>query len=282
MPELPEVETIRRGMRLLLGQKVVRVIVRVPKLVSPSNLPERLARQSIRRLDRRGKMLVLQLSSGDYLLIHLKMTGQLVLRPKSGQLVVGGHPIINVEDVPNKFTHVEIHFRDLRLYFNDTRRFGYLKLVKPSQYQEIAGALGVEPLSRAFTPAIWQGFLKKKKSWRLKKLLLDQSLIAGLGNIYADEACFLARVCPQRVVATLTVKERQALFTAIGRVLRLSLKHQGTSFNTYRDAHGRRGNFSRLLNVYGRAGNPCRRCGSVIKKMRLVGRGTSYCPSCQR
>jgi len=284
VPELPEVETIRRGLLVLEKQRIKKVLVNVPKIVRPLGAAKRLAGQTIRLIDRRGKLLIFSLSSGDYLLIHLRMTGQLVYRPKPGVLFVGGHPISNVLDVPNKFTHVEIHFQDKGvLYFNDVRRFGYLKLAKEAEVSQIKSAYGPEPLDNKLTSALWLAILKRKPKWSVKKLLLDQGQIAGIGNIYCDEACFYTGIRPMRLVSSLTTMQRLALLKNIRQVLKLSIKYGGTSFNSYVQSQGHQGKFYNLLKVYGRAGQKCKQCKKTsIEKIKFAGRGTHYCPRCQK
>ena len=230
-----------------------------------------------------GKMLILSWSGDRYLLIHLKMTGQLVLRQPRKGLVVGGHPIKNVETVPNKFTHVEIVFGSgLVLYFNDVRKFGWLKLVDADGLAKATAPYGPEPLDKLFSQSHWLELLKKKRNLSIKKALLDQSLVAGLGNIYVDEACFYTGIRPTRRISSLSRQQRLDLFRNVQKVLRLSIRQGGTSFNTYRQAHGGKGNFYKFLKVYGRVGQPCRSCGTLIKKIRHAGRGTQFCPHCQK
>jgi formamidopyrimidine-DNA glycosylase len=210
------------------------------------------------------------------------MTGQLVLRHRR-QLIFGGHPIVGVTTVPNKYTHVEFRFTNGDvLYFNDLRQFGYIKLVSSAEAARVAAAYGMEPLAAGFTSRKFAELVATRPRAKVKAALLDQALIAGVGNIYADEACFRARVRPSRRVHTLLPAERRALWRALRDVLALSLKHRGTSFNTYVDSDGQTGGFWRYRQVYGRGGEPCRRCGGILKKTTVAGRGTVYCQRCQR
>lgn len=283
MPELPEIETIRRGLQVICHKRIKHVHVLVEKIARPKGLASLLVGHTITRLERRGKLLIAHLSNKAILLIHLKMTGQLVYRPHDGGLIVGGHPIDNVTEVPNRFTHIIVMFGDgSKLYFNDVRRFGYWHLIQADELPAIIARYGPEPLEAGLTKNIWLDLLQHKRAWKIKKFLLDQGVIAGIGNIYADEACFLAGVRPQRLIRTLSDHERAALLTSVRAVLRKSIKHGGTSFHTYVQVQGVPGNFSRLLMVYGRKGELCKRCkkGRIVKT-RLVGRGTHYCPQCQ-
>jgi formamidopyrimidine-DNA glycosylase len=284
VPELPEVETIRRGLLALRKQRIKDVVIHLPKIIRPADAGRRLTGQTVRLIDRRGKLLIFSLASGDYLLIHLKMTGQLVYRPKPGKMFVGGHPIVNVLDVPNKFTHVELHFQDKGvLYFNDVRRFGYLKLTDEAELTKIKAGYGPEPLDLKLTSQQWLKILEKKSHWSVKKLLLDQSQIAGIGNIYCDEACFYTGIRPMRLVGSLKPSEKVALLKNIRKVLNLSIKYGGTSFNSYVQSQGHQWKFYDLLKVYGRGGQLCKKCKKTsIMKIKFAGRGTHYCPRCQK
>lgn len=284
MPELPEVETIRRDLSVKLrGARIREVEVRLAKITSPKGgaFAKKLRAARIIEVKRRAKLLAFILDRG-VLLIHLKMTGQLVLRHHK-QIIFGGHTIVGAHELPNKYTHVIFYFTNGdTLYFNDLRQFGYLKLVASDQAQKILDEYGLEPLSRDFTMGKFVEILKQRKNGRIKSVLMDQSLFAGLGNIYADESCFLARLRPGRRVLSLNKKESQALWLAIKKVLTFSVKHRGTSFNTYVDSHGQAGNFVKYLKVYGRGGKPCKVCGIIIKKTVMAGRGTVFCPACQK
>ncbi len=284
MPELPEVETIRRGLLSLQKQRIKKVTVRLPKIVRPAGAERSLIGQRVLLIERRGKLLIFSLSSGDYLLIHLRMTGQLVYRPKPDKMFVGGHPIVNVLEVPNKFTHAEIHFQDKGvLYYNDVRRFGYLKLAAEAEVSKIKSGYGPEPLDRSLTSKKWLTILAKKPKWSVKKLLLDQGQIAGIGNIYCDEACFYTGIKPMRLVGSLNQAQKIALLKNIRKVLNLSIKYGGTSFNSYVQSQGYQGQFYNLLKVYGRGGQLCQQCKKTsIEKIKFAGRGTHYCPRCQK
>ena len=287
MPELPEVETIRRDLHEKLVGAVLRdVEVRLPKIVYPSKtFAQKLRGGRITDVRRRAKLLAIDFRVAHRndltLLIHLKMTGQLVLKHKQS-IVFGGHPILGAKLLPNKYTHVIFYFRngDI-LYYNDLRQFGYLKLVNRQRADRLFAAYGIEPLSTDFSLAHFETVLKGHPGIRLKALLLNQEYIAGLGNIYVDEACFRAKVRPDRTVKTLSTKEKKALWRAIKSVLGLSVKHRGTSFNTYVDADGRAGQFWKYLKVYGRTKEACKTCRTKLVRAVVAGRGTHYCPTCQ-
>ena len=284
MPELPEVETIRRDLqKAICGQKIARVIVRKPKLVRGSvrSLQLRLKGEAVSSVNRRGKLLIVALSPSKlYLLLHMKMTGQLIYQ-NSSSAVAGGHSWPPVSELPGKYTHIEFHFTDGSiLFFNDLRQFGYVQLVSEAAKKQIEDRYGIEPLSRQFTVDKLSGVLKARKT-SLKNVLLDQHSIAGLGNIYVDEAVFRAKILPMREANSLTPEEIKRLHKAIKDVLEMAIKYRGTTFNNYRDASGRRGDYVRRLKVYGRAGEACRRCGAVLLRVKTAGRGTVYCPDCQ-
>jgi formamidopyrimidine-DNA glycosylase len=291
MPELPEVETIARDLQKLSGQKISKLKVAPYKIFLPvgPKLAELVRGSIIKSVSRRAKLVVVELmlrqdykkSRQAFLIVHLKMTGQLVLRHKRA-IIFGGHPIVGVTQVPNKYTHAEFHLKsgDV-LYFNDLRRFGYIRLLSPLEFSATIEKLGVEPLTADFTLEKFTNILRKRPKSVVKAALLDQAGVAGIGNIYVDEACWRAGIRPTRRVKTLTKDEIKKLWKAIKGVLALSIKHRGTSFNSYVDTDGKTGGFWKHRKVYGRKGEVCRRCGDTILKTVAAGRGTHYCPSCQ-
>lgn len=288
MPELPEVETIVRGLRAAMtGARVISVDVHLPKMVhlSVRTLRRRIVGSRVARVHRRAKLVLVGLSVAWTIVIHLKMSGQLIWRQRRGRLVVGGHPIPGgVEALPNRYSHVILGTDRGTLFFNDQRQFGFLKLVRSSSLERWleAQGFGPEPLSAGFTETVWQSILGRVRRRRLKSALLDQRVIAGVGNIYADEACHVARIRPTRRVSSLRPTDRRALYRGLRRVLRLSLRHGGTTADAYRRANGQPGGMQPFLRVYGRQGRPCRRCGGTIVKIVLAQRGTHFCPDCQR
>ncbi|MDP3997519.1 MAG: bifunctional DNA-formamidopyrimidine glycosylase/DNA-(apurinic or apyrimidinic site) lyase [Candidatus Andersenbacteria bacterium] len=287
MPELPEVETIRRDLQKeLRGRKIARVEVRKKKMVrgSAGGLQMFLKGKSFSGIRRRGKLLIFAVAGGQrYLLVHLKMTGQLIfVDAKKEEVIAGGHSGPDMEKLPNKYSHIIWHFTDGSvLYFNDLRQFGFGRLVDESALAAVLAAYGVEPLEKKFTAAKLTEILGKRQT-TLKSVLLNQALIVGLGNIYVDEACFYAGVRPTRRAGSLTAAEIKQLYRGIGHVLRQSLKHRGTTFNSFRDGTGKRGNFVSKLKVYRRTGEKCKRCkGGIITRVKVSGRGTHFCPACQ-
>lgn len=287
MPELPEVETIVRELnQKLKGRKIKAVVVRLPKMINLSiaKFQAGLIGKIIKSVSRRAKMIILNLSSGEHLLIHLKMTGQLVYRRKSGKIAaVGGHPIMaDLKSLPNKFSHIIFTFNDdSHLFYNDIRQFGWWKLVDSRQLQAVSQDHGIEPFTKDYTLKNFKLILKKYPKRKIKQLLLDQKLIAGVGNIYADESCFCARIRPQRLIKTLGEKEVADLFKCIPKIMSAAIAKGGTSADTYVRTDGSQGGFRPYLKVYGRTGEKCKVCSTLITKIRLNGRGTHYCGKCQ-
>jgi len=285
MPELPEVETIRQDLRRkILNKKIIGVETTVKARLNKSRavFARFLVGKRFVDIDRIGKLLIFVLSGKEkYLLVHLKMTGQLIYR-HGAQIVIGGHEGSKPVKLPNNYTRATFVFADKSvLYFNDLRRFGYLHLVDEKELLKIKSKYGIEPLTKRFTLKNFLSRLQNKKI-SIKSALLDQSLFAGIGNIYADESCFLAGIRPMTKVYKLTSVRTRGLYESIAKVIRKSIDKRGTTFNNYVDSDGRIGGFKKHLNVYGRAGERCRRCKTIIKKIKLNGRGTHFCPSCQK
>ena len=295
MPELPEVETVRRGLeRTIVGKTVASVDVRVPKMFQSgeSLIDDALVGANVLSADRRAKILLVNLSSGYTLAIHLKMTGQLIA--VNGKSFVGGHPEKAYDQpLPHKHTHITITFTDgATLYYNDLRKFGWMKLLqKQGKGSKEKGEktvnqfldelkLGPEPLGKEFTLEYFSSGLRRRTS--IKQLLLDQKFIAGIGNIYADEALFAAKVLPTRVASSLSTLEVERLFDGVKDVLKLGIEHGGTTMNTYRNVDGTHGGMRDHLKVYGREGKACLRCGATIQKKKIGQRSASFCPECQK
>ncbi|MFA6253799.1 MAG: bifunctional DNA-formamidopyrimidine glycosylase/DNA-(apurinic or apyrimidinic site) lyase [Candidatus Paceibacterota bacterium] len=289
MPELPEVETLKRELgKALVGSKVKSAKVLWPKTVAPLSVPafaKAMARRGkIKSVNRRAKILIIDFTDSTALAIHLKMTGQLIFVPKTGRAITGGHPDEQLgEKQPSKYTRIIFEFTDdSHLYFNDLRKFGWIRLVDDSQLKDLTKHIGIEPLSKIFTNEALIDIFKKYPNRTIKQILMDQTLIAGIGNIYADESCFLSKLLPTRKSATLKPAQIKTLREKIIAVLKLSIQKKGTSSRNYRRSDGSRGGFVPHLNVYGRAGLPCKICGHPIQKIKRNGRGTHYCLTCQK
>ncbi len=302
MPELPEVETLKRELaRVLIGREIKEVKIFWPKGVAPLS-PALFARKikgaKIITVDRRAKILLLTLDNNYTLAIHLKMTGQLIYDPQSSTLmtheveplIIGGHPepqpqglsLDKSKDSPFNYTRVILTFTDgSKLYFNDLRKFGWLRLMKSNEVKSWLAHLGWEPLTPSFTFKKFETIINRYPNRRIKHTLLDQTLVAGLGNIYVDESCFASRIKPDRLVKTLKPLEIKKLYREIKRILNLAIKKGGTSARNYVRSNGARGGFVPYLKVYGRSGAPCRRCQTPISKIKVAGRGTHFCAQCQ-
>lgn len=288
MPELPEVETVRSQLASVIAKKKIKDInIRMSKLIkSPlAQFKREVINSTIKTVKRRAKILIIELNNGYSILIHLKMTGQLVYKDK-GTIRGGGHPIKDgIKDLPNKYSHIFFIFTDgTKLFFNDLRQFGYMRLVRTQDLNSLfeKSNLGPEPLGDHFSYEDFDKLLKNKKNSKIKPLLMDQTFISGIGNIYAIESCFAAGIKPTRRVATLSKSEKKKLYQNLLRILKLAIKKQGTSAKNYVDAYGEPGNYVPLLKVYGRKGEPCLKCGTTIKSIHLGGRGTTYCLKCQK
>ncbi|OHA58913.1 MAG: DNA-formamidopyrimidine glycosylase [Candidatus Vogelbacteria bacterium RIFOXYD1_FULL_44_32] len=288
MPELPEVETVSRQLNKAISGKTFKsVVVHVPKMVLPlsaQDFAQNISKKKVLGVSRRAKIVVISLSGKHFFLVHLKMTGQLIFVPKTGKAVVGGHPQRDGgRNLPNNYTQAEFKFTDgSTLYFNDLRKFGWLKLVTEAEKNIILDPHGAEPLDKKFTLNIFTELLTKYPNRTIKQTLFDQHLIAGMGNIYIDEASFLAKVLPTRKIFSLSKSEIEKLYKSMLTVLKLSIKMKGTSARNYVTSTGEKGGFVKYLNVYGRANLPCTTCGTKISKIKHAGRGTHFCEKCQK
>lgn len=279
MPELPEVETIRRGLDKFIVKKE---IVGVEVLSEKSWIGELVTGQvlGIRRF---GKALVIDLKGGKSMMIHLRMTGQLIWRGM-GKEFAGGHPSESfVDELPNKQTRVIIRFRGGVLYFNDQRKFGFIKVMPTNEVEEEAfiRKLAKEPWEMTGEELYEQ--LRRHKNALVKAVILDQKVIAGLGNIYADEALYRAKIHPERKAGTVTVAEAKRLIKAAREAMEQSIEAGGSTMETYVKADGTRGDYLELFaQVFNKQGQACSRCGEEIIKIRVAGRGTHICPNCQK
>lgn len=274
MPELPEVETVRRTLeKHLVGLSFTGVDVHMPKVIRTPGLEEfnnLLVGPKITKLDRRGKYLLIHFASNYTLVTHLRMTGRLVYSPPEEPLA--------------KHTHVVFYLSNgNQLRFADMRQFGRMSLVPTGELDSLSGLkdLGVEPLSDKFTREFMKKELRRRRT-RLKSLLLDQTFIAGLGNIYADEALHRARLHPERLANDLNPREITRLYQAVREVIQEGIENRGTTFRDYVDGEGQAGNFQEMLKVYSREGQPCHCCGTSVNRIRVGGRSSYFCPQCQK
>lgn len=287
MPELPEVETVRRGLHeLIIGRVVAAVSFDTPKSFpnSQSDVEAFLYGATVQDVRRRAKVLLIDLSDDYTLVIHLKMTGQLVFRSK--EAVFGaGHPSDSlIGELPDRSTRVTITFEDgSHFYFNDQRKFGWMKLLPTIEVPNIdfMKKVGPEPLEMDFTvDEFRERFIRRARS-PIKAALLDQTVIAGVGNIYADESLWGAKIHPQRLVASVTSAEFEVLYHELRAVMNLAIEKGGSTDKNYVNAEGKRGSYMDFARVFRREGQACPRCGTTIIKFKAVGRGTHICPNCQ-
>lgn len=281
MPELPEVETIVRKLaEVLPGQRIETVRVYHPKPFSGE--PESLVGVQVEDVSRRAKITRLSLSDGRNLIIHLKMTGQLIYVDDDVRLG-GGHPTADwVSELPSKHTRVELGFEQGRkLFFNDQRLFGWMKVVDNSELAHAYAGLGPDIIDPALTAEYLIAKLKNK-SVPIKLAIMDNAIVCGLGNIYACDALNLAQIHPQRPAKSLSAAEVTRLLEASRTTILKGIELGGTTFDGhYVDVGGFAGQYQSVVRVYGREGKPCLNCGTPIQKIKLGGRGTYFCPNCQ-
>ncbi len=287
MPELPEVETIRLGLgRLLPGKKVVAVDFNWDKSFpnTPLDVEQFIIGAKVIAVNRRAKVLLIDLSTRYTLVIHLKMTGQLVLRSVSERFGAG-HPSASlVGDLPDKSTRVTLAFSDTsQLFFNDQRKFGWMRLMPTPEVMNLDffKKVGPEPLSSDFNWQVMRDRLKKRPNSSIKAVLIDQTVLAGVGNIYADESLWGAKIHPNTLVKQLSAAQFHKLYDELVFVLNLAIAKGGSTDRNYVNAEGNRGSYLSFARVFRREGQACPRCGTIIEKIRVAGRGTHICPNCQ-
>lgn len=273
MPELPEVETVRRKLEQVVSEKTISSVdVRVPSMIRTSDVPTfcaALTHMTITRMDRRGKHLLFQLNESHYLVSHLRMEGKYHFYD---------------DDIPErtKHDHIVFYFTDgSELRYHDVRKFGTMDLVKKEELLTISALaeLGLEPMDSAATAAYLHHKLSSKRVV-IKNALLDQRILAGLGNIYVDEVLHASGIHPERIASSITLTEADTLLHHSARILTLGIQQGGASVRSY-NSLGEQGNMQQLLHVYARENLPCTKCKTPIKKIKVSGRGTHFCPTCQ-
>ena len=288
MPELPEVETVRRGLaELLPGRVVARAMVfNSPKSFpnAPADVEQFLYGARVTAVRRRAKVLMIDLDTQYSLVIHLKMTGQLIFR--GVQSFAGGHPSDSlIGELPDRSTRVQIDFVDgSRLFFNDQRKFGWVKLLPTDEVENLPfmQKVGPEPLDPQTRAKDFIQRIRRRQNSMIKPAFLDQAVIAGVGNIYADEALWAARLHPQTRVKNVSDQQLNTLFTELRRILQLSIDQGGSTDKNYVDAEGRKGNYLTFAHVFRREGQACHRHpDQEVIKLKVGGRGTHVCPVCQ-
>ncbi|HSX08027.1 MAG TPA: bifunctional DNA-formamidopyrimidine glycosylase/DNA-(apurinic or apyrimidinic site) lyase [Candidatus Saccharimonadales bacterium] len=288
MPELPEVETVRIGLsRLLPGKTIAGVEHDWPKSFpnAESDVQAFLLGAKIVAVERRAKVLLIELSTKYSLVVHLKMTGQLVYR-SDVERFGAGHPNGSlVGELPDKSTRVTLTFTDgSKLFFNDQRKFGWMRLLPTAEvpHLDFFQKVGPEPLAADFTAQDFAARLRRRNKSAAKAVLLDQTVVAGIGNIYADESLWGAKIHPNTRVENLSDAQLHKLYTELTAVLKLSIEKGGSTDRNYVNHEGKRGSYLTFARVFRREGKPCARCGATIIKIRAAGRGTHLCPHCQK
>jgi formamidopyrimidine-DNA glycosylase len=294
MPELPEVETIRRQLEPeLVGRRIERAEVldeRWTRPEPPAGVEAALAGRTVEAVGRRGKYLIASLDDGSALVMHLRMTGNLLLRPPGSDAVADlmdaeplGGPRLYEARPEARYLRARLWLDDgSELWFTDARRFGHAAVLRADEVEPyFAQRLGVEPLSGELTPALLCALAAGRRA-PLKSFLLDQSGIAGIGNIYADEALFRAELHPLSPAGSMRLEHCESLCEGIIEALELALAHRGSSIDDYRDARGEPGSMQEEFLVHTREGEPCPRCGETIRRLVVSGRSTYFCPGCQR
>ncbi|HMH70455.1 MAG TPA: bifunctional DNA-formamidopyrimidine glycosylase/DNA-(apurinic or apyrimidinic site) lyase [Candidatus Saccharimonadales bacterium] len=302
MPELPEVETVRQGLETLIIGKVIKSAESdTPKSFpnAAADINSFLIGATVTAVRRRAKVLLIDLNDEYSLMIHLKMTGQLVFigesshstasvappRVTPGLRFGAGHPNESlVGELPDRSTRVTLTFADdSHLYFNDQRKFGWMKLLPTIEIPNIdfMKKVGPEPLEADFTADEFAARFTRRAKTSIKAALLDQTVVAGVGNIYADESLWGAKIHPQRLTGTITTAEFHRLYTELRAVMNLAIEKGGSTDKNYVNAEGKRGSYMDFARVFRREGKECPRCGTTIIKFKAAGRGTHICPHCQ-
>ncbi len=273
MPEMPEVEIIRRYLdKMAAGKKIMDLDIRLPRMIKwpdTEGFRALVTGRTIKAMNRRGKYLLLELDNGNEVVFHLRMTGRLVYEPTG--------------KTSDSYARVIFHLQGgASLVYGDTRTLGTIHGIRPEERAMLKGLaeMGPEPLSADFTPTYLYETASKRKV-AIKSFLLNQKYIGGIGNIYADEALFLAGIHPLRPAQSLSREECGRLRESVNKVIAAGIEDGGTTFRDYQNGEGGQGSHQEHLYVYGRKGEPCRSCGSPIERITVGGRGTHFCPQCQ-
>lgn len=276
MPELPEVQTIVTDLQKIVGDQFTGFVSHVPKAIkkiSVANFAKEIQHKKIQSVDRLGKIILIKLADGKSIGIHLKMTGKILL--------TGSRKLLT-ESLPEKHLHHIFYLKkNGSLDFFDVRKFATISLLTPAEVELIRTGYGIDPISDKFSLQDLQSLLTQRKNKQLKLVLMDNSVILGIGNIYASEILFDAKILPHRIASSLTPKEISRLHTSIKKILRLAIRLRGTSISDYRDASGKMGGFQKVLKVYKKNGQKCQVCATIIEKSIIGQRSTFFCPGCQ-
>ena len=291
MPELPEIETVARGLKKhILGKTIASLKLQDHKkrVASPNQIKQFVVNKKVKAIRRRAKWLIVDLTSDYSFIVHLKMTGQLLFSDGTPTFL-GGHTMESDTDrsalYPNKHTRVTFNFKGKRqLFFQDSRRFGYVELYPTKTVADYfkQKKLALELIDGTCTFEYFTKQLKRRARTNIKAALLDQSVVSGLGNIYVDDTLNLAKIKPTRVVGLLKPKQLKAIYLAGRTILNKAINLGGTSFSSFLRVDGKLGQYWDKRRAYGRTGEPCLNCKTLIIKTRVAGRGTHYCPRCQK
>jgi formamidopyrimidine-DNA glycosylase len=287
MPELPEVETVKRGLqKRIVGKEIISTNYDWPKSFpnSTSDVQTFVHGASITAVRRRAKVLMIDLSTQHSLVVHLKMTGQIVYRGEENW--GAGHPNDSlIGSLPDSSTRVTIDFSDgSTLFFNDQRKFGWMKVLPTNEvpHMKFMQTVGPEPLEEGFTDKVFMERVQRRKNSNIKAVLLDQKVLAGIGNIYADESLWGAHIHPETLVKNINESRLKKLREEIVFVLQLAIDKGGSTNKNYVNADGKKGSYMDFARVFRREGLPCSRCETALQKARVAGRGTHFCPICQK
>ncbi|QQG49962.1 MAG: bifunctional DNA-formamidopyrimidine glycosylase/DNA-(apurinic or apyrimidinic site) lyase [Candidatus Berkelbacteria bacterium] len=283
MPELPEVETVKRSLdKAIKGQTIKDIEVRDYKIFRGKR--HDVIGAKINEIERRAKTLIWRLSNGKFLLFHLKMTGQMLYDSDDHkQIAGGGHPDAEyLQKPPHKHTYIIFTLDKGHLYFNDLRKFGWIKVLDDDTLKQEVAKYGPEVDWPEFSFQFFTEKLKLRPRMKIKTMLMDQSFISGIGNIYSDEILFKAKILPTRPVKDLSEPELRAIYDHIKPVLELAIEHGGTTLKDYRKLDGSIGDFLQHANVYHRHGQPCKVCSTKIERIVVNGRSAHFCPNCQK
>lgn len=289
MPELPEVETIKRGLSSkIVGKEITDVKFLWEKTLKNSDIKtfkKTVIGKEVKSVERRAKSLFMELSDDIYLLFHMKMTGHLLIESETKKIDKNGRWIDDsneLSDPYNQYVRAVFWLNDGNiLAFSDLRKLGYVKLLDKKDLNDFLAKYGPEPFSKEFNKEYLKDLFSKKKI-AIKKVIMDQRNIAGIGNIYADEILFASGIHPERPANKITEKEIEKFITNTQEILKESIKLRGTSTSDYRDTEGKKGGFESKLKVYKRTGNPCQNCKEDVKRIVVGGRGTHFCSRCQK
>lgn len=295
MPELPEVETVVRGLkRTIVNRQITQIDIRNLKIIAndAKRLTQRVLKATVIDVKRRGKVILIYLDNDHVLLIHLKMTGQLIYIDDNGYQYAGGHPQkVYEQPLPHKHTHLIMTFNDgSRLYYNDLRRFGWIKSVTNREFAAMTDVslrhlarLGQEPCDPDFNISELQSKIIRRPKAKIFQILLDQSLVSGLGNIYVNELLWREKIHPETLAYKLSIRHIKKIIPAACQLINEAIEFGGTSDNTFRQVDGKKGNFASQLKVYHREGRNCaRNDGGIITRVKIGGRSAFYCPKCQK